>query len=125
MTRTFGCGKVQDVPVFPEHINLLNSGNRLHVQLLECALQLFVVLRGRRLRLAHDFAAHGPLTTYISRPHTQHASKIAKNREKIRRERTDPVGRGLRLQLRQFCGVHGADGRGSGTGEFSCRESWA
>lgn len=60
--RTFGRAEVEDVAVLAEHVDLLHTRNRLDVELLERALELFVVLRGRRLRLPDDLAAHGPLT---------------------------------------------------------------
>ena len=68
--HTFGCAKVQHVAVLPEHIDLLNTRNGLHVELLERALQLFVVLRGGRLGLAHDLAAHRALPTCAPRVST-------------------------------------------------------
>lgn len=63
--RTLRCGEVKNVAIFPEHVNLLNAVDRLHVQLLERALQLFVVLRAAGLSLAHDFSAHRALATYF------------------------------------------------------------
>ena len=62
MERTFRRAKVEDVAILAEHVDLLDTGDGLDVELLERALQLFVVLRGRRLRLPDDLAAHGPLT---------------------------------------------------------------
>ena len=61
--HTLGRAEVQDVAVLAEHVDLLDSGDGLHVELLERALQLFVVLRGRGLRLADNLATHSPLTT--------------------------------------------------------------
>lgn len=61
--RTLWCGEVENVAVFPEHVHLLNALNRLHVQLLQSTLQLFVVLRASGLRLTHDFSAHRSLST--------------------------------------------------------------
>lgn len=63
--RTLWCGEVENVAVFPEHVHLLNALNRLHVQLLQSTLQLFVVLRASGLRFTHDFSAHRSLSTYF------------------------------------------------------------
>jgi len=52
---------VQDVAVLPEHVDLLHACDRLHVQLLERALELLVVLRVCGLRFAHDLSPHGAL----------------------------------------------------------------
>ena len=60
--RTFRRAKVEDVAVLAEHVDLLDTGDGLDVELLERALELFVVLRGGRLGLPHNLAAHGPLT---------------------------------------------------------------
>ena len=60
--RTFRRAEVQDVAVLAEHVDLLDAGDGLNVELLERALELFVVLRGGRLGLPHNLAAHGPLT---------------------------------------------------------------
>ena len=148
MERTFRRAKVEDVAVLAEHVDLLDTGDGLDVELLERALQLFVVLRGRRLRLPHDLAAHGPLTActeihirtrecsctpetpsalmllahsslrpaHIIRrsPSLSTAREGKRGRHRAGKKRTDPVGRGLGLQLGQFCGVHGDDCRGSG-----------
>lgn len=54
---------MQHVAVLPEHVNLLNTWNGLHIELLQGALQLFVVLGSRWLRLPHDLSTHGPLST--------------------------------------------------------------
>ena len=142
--RTFRRAEVQDVAVFAEHVDLLYARNRLDVELLERALQLFVVLRGRRLGLPHNLAAHGPLTActdfsalaivdldrpfcprisspaplphfHIARHRCSTARGGKTSRPAMRKRRTDPVRRCLRLQLGQFCGVHGDDSRGSGS----------
>lgn len=63
--RTLWCGEVENVAVFPEHVHFLNALNRLHVQLLQSTLQLFIVLRASGLRLTHDFSAHRSLSTYF------------------------------------------------------------
>jgi hypothetical protein len=62
---TFGCGEVQYVAVLSEHVDLFNARDRLDIELLERALQLFVVLRRRGFRLPHDLPAHSALSTYI------------------------------------------------------------
>ena len=46
---TFGSAEVQHVPVLPEHVHLLHTRDRLHVQLLQRTLELLVVLCIRRL----------------------------------------------------------------------------
>lgn len=61
---TFGCGEMQHIAILPEHVNLLNARNGLHVKLLQSTLQLFVILSSRWLRLPHDLPTHGPLSTY-------------------------------------------------------------
>ena len=148
MERTFRRAKVEDVAVLTEHVDLLNTGDGLDVELLERALQLFVVLRGRRLRLPHDLAAHGPLTACTEIAYARVSARVLqrpllpplllahsslrpahnirrspslstaregkRGRQRAGEKRTDPVGRGLGLQLGQFCGVHGDDCRGSG-----------
>ena len=61
--------EMQDVAVLPEHVDLLYARDRLHVQLLERALELLVVLRVCGLRFAHDLSPHGALpacTTGVS-----------------------------------------------------------
>ena len=61
-TRTFGRAEVEDVAVLAEHVDLLNTRNRLDVELLERRAQLLVVTAGR-LGLVHDLAAHRALST--------------------------------------------------------------
>ena len=62
--HTFRGSEMQHIPVLSEHVDLLNSRNRLNIQLFQCALQLFVVLRGGWLCFPHDLSAHGPLSTW-------------------------------------------------------------
>ena len=62
--RTFGRAEVEDVAVLAEHVDLLDAGDGLDVELLQRALELFVVLGGRGLRLPDDLAAHGPLAAW-------------------------------------------------------------
>lgn len=59
---TFGSGKVDDVTVRLEHVNLLNGLNRLHVELFKRGLQLFVVGAGP-LRSTLDLATRCALST--------------------------------------------------------------
>lgn len=60
--RTFWRREMQDVSVLPEHVNLFNARDRLHVQLLERALELLVILGCRRFALWHDLPARCPLS---------------------------------------------------------------
>ena len=55
---TFRSAEVQHVPIFPEHVHLLHARDRLHVQLLQRTLELFVVLCVRRFRFAHYLSPH-------------------------------------------------------------------
>ena len=64
--RTFRRAEVQDVAVLAEHVDLLHTGDGLHVELLERALELLVVLRGSRLRLPNDLSTDSPLSTYLT-----------------------------------------------------------
>jgi hypothetical protein len=59
---------VQDVSVLSEHVDLLNTRDGLHVQLLERALQLFVVLSRGWLGFPDDFPSDGSLPTCTSNP---------------------------------------------------------
>ena len=55
---TFWSAEVQNVPVFPEHVNLLHARDRLHVQLLQRTLELLVVLCVRGFRFANNLSPH-------------------------------------------------------------------
>ena len=68
--RTFWSGEVQHVAVLLEHVDLLDTRNGLHVQLLQRTLQLLVVVRCRCLRLLDDLTSYGALSTY--RAHAVH-----------------------------------------------------
>jgi hypothetical protein len=61
---TLGSAEVQHVPVLHEHVDLLHARDRLHVQLLQRALEFLVVLRVRRFRPGHDLSPHGALPAY-------------------------------------------------------------
>lgn len=63
--HTFGSGEMQDVSIFSEHINLLDTRDRLYIQFLQSTLELFVVLCTGRLARPHDFTTHSTLSTYI------------------------------------------------------------
>ena len=65
MERTFRRAKVENIAVFAEHVDLLDTGDGLDVELLERALQLFVVLRRGGLGLAADLSAHRPLAACV------------------------------------------------------------
>ncbi len=41
--RTFWCSKVDDIAIGLEHVDFLNSLDRLDIKLLECGLQLLVI----------------------------------------------------------------------------------
>jgi hypothetical protein len=53
---------VQDVAVLAEHVDLLDAGDGLDVELFEGALELFVVLHRRRLCFPHDLSADRALS---------------------------------------------------------------
>ena len=65
MRRTFWRSEVQNVSVLLEHVDLLNSGNGLHIQFLEGSLQLFVVLGARGLGFPHNLSSNRALAAYL------------------------------------------------------------
>ncbi len=72
---TLGGREVQHVAVLPEHVNLFNTRNGLNVELLQRALELFVVLSSRGLRLPYDLSTHGPLSTCLFQNETSSPQK--------------------------------------------------
>ena len=57
---------MQHVAVLPEHIDFLNPRDGLHVELLQRALELLVVLRRGGLRFLHNLSPNRALSTYRS-----------------------------------------------------------
>jgi hypothetical protein len=60
--RTFGSSKVDDVSVSLEHVDLLNSLDRLDIKLLERRLQLFII-HSRALVYLLDLSSRCALST--------------------------------------------------------------
>ena len=64
LIRTFGGFDVKDIAVCLEHVDFLNTSERLNGQLLQSSLQLRVFATGdSALRLLHYLAAWSTLTT--------------------------------------------------------------
>jgi len=64
LIRTFGGFDVKDIAVCLEHVDFLNTSERLNGQLLQSSLQLGVFATGdSTLRLLHHLAAWSTLTT--------------------------------------------------------------
>lgn len=61
---TLGGTEVQHVTILPEHVDFLHARNRLHVEFLQRALELFVILGSRWLGLPHDLTTDCTLSTY-------------------------------------------------------------
>lgn len=100
---------MQDVAVFPEHVDFLNTRNGLDIELLQRALELFVVLGSCRLRLTHDLSPDRSLTTCrwcTDIPEVIFARSEMARGQSSNSELTDSVGRSLRLQFSQFNWVH-------------------
>ena len=57
---------MQYVAILPEHVDFLDTGDRLDVELLQRALELFVILGRRWLGLPHDLATDCALSTYVA-----------------------------------------------------------
>ena len=57
---------MQHVAILPEHVDFLYTGDRLDVELLQRALELFVILSRRWLGLPHDLTTDCALSTYIT-----------------------------------------------------------
>ena len=62
---TLWIGKVNDVPVLFEHVNLLDRLDGLHVQFLERGLQLLVVGAGALVHFLHL----SPRRAFAADPH--------------------------------------------------------
>ena len=64
--HTLRCGKVKYISVLPEHVDFFNTRNRLDVQLLQCTLELLIILCGR-FRLWNHLATGSSLTACMHR----------------------------------------------------------
>jgi hypothetical protein len=62
--HTFWSSEMNDVPIFLEHVDLLDGLDGLDVQFLECSLQLLVVGTGRLVDFL-GFAARCAFTSVV------------------------------------------------------------
>ena len=53
---------MKHVSVLPEHVDLLDTGNGLHVEFLQRALQFLVILSGGGLAFPDHLSSYGSLS---------------------------------------------------------------